>query len=205
MFDAGELAALVRCGDPQADRELTRLAGSGNFRAQRELLTILIGSPDTLYERSFSEVARVELLSRFLALRGNVLDVRRLAGILWQMGRSAPDSDSRRKLYAAEAVGLLRELADDGDGVASEHLSALAADFPDAWEVAEICDGALPVSDSPPPIVRTRVAAGETLGDILAAAFAEAAPAQFGLLGRLRCWLSDSWWRLRLWVSERFQ
>jgi len=193
MVGVGELAALVKAGDLDADRELTRLAARGDFQAQRELLTILIGEPDELYERSFEDVLRVELLARFIALRGNVLDVRRLAGVLWQMGRKAPDA-AARNAFATEAVALLRNLADDGDGVASEHLAALAADFPDEWAAAEL-------GDAQPPIIRSAVCE-RTLGDILAAVLASSAVQQpRGLLGRAWDSIADLYWRARLSLS----
>lgn len=195
MGGVGQLAALVKAGDLDADRELTLLAGRGDFQAQRELLTILIGEPDELYRRSFEDVLRVELLARFIALRGNLLDVRRLAGVLWQMGRAAPDT-AARNAFATEAVALLRNLADDGDGVASEHLAALAADFPDEWAVAEL-------GDPTPPIIRSTVCE-PTLGDILAAVLTSSAVQEPpGFFARIRDFLADWAWRVRFRLARR--
>ena len=198
MSCAGELAALALSGDLTADRELTRLAAVGDFQAQRELLTILIGDPDTLYQRPHADAAGMELLARFIALRGDALDVRRLAGILWQIGRTAPAEDGA--LAAAEAVKLLRGLADGGDGVASEHLAALAEDFPDEWAEAE--HDIAPAA--PPPIVRTNIAPPPirqvadpalTLGGLLAEALERQPPR--GLFARIKDTLDDWWWRVK--------
>lgn len=212
------LGDLARAGDRAADRELTRLAGEGSFHAQRELLTVLLGDPETGFERPFGEMARLELLARFVAFRGNALDVRRLAAILWQMARTAPDADIRADT-ALEAIMWLRLLADAGDGIASNELSLIAETFPDIWAIVEAGQRAEPVGERPPPprIIITRTAPpppiitplaapppGESLGDILEQALAPF-PKRTGWRGfidRCRDWLSGLYWRLRLRLAD---
>lgn len=152
------LASLAGEGNKGADRELTKLAASGDTDAQRALLSLCLG--DNPYILTFGEAARLEMLARFVALHTSAaFDVRRLAAILWQMGRTDPD-EHQAAWWAADAVNLLRALADSGDGVANDNLATLAKDFPDQWESAE---------SAPPPIVRTNC--GPSLGDLLAEAF----------------------------------
>lgn len=204
MASLADIAARASAGDAIADRELTLLAAGGDLEAQRELLTILLGDPDEIHTRTFAEVAHAELLARFCALRGHVLDGRRLAAILWQMARAAPD-EAGRSHFAMQAAVLLRDLADDGDGVASERLSSLAGDFPDTWaavENGEPCIAPPPSNITPPPIVRANCAA-PTLGDILAEAFSQVGPpASRGLLDKARDYFTDLAWRIRFRLSQ---
>jgi len=204
MATLAEIAARASAGDAIADRELTLLAAGGDLEAQRELLTILLGDPDEIHTRTFAEVAHAELLARFCALRGHVLDGRRLAAILWQMARTAPD-ELWRSHFATQTAVLLRDLADDGDGVASERLSSLARDFPDIWtavENGEPCIAPPPSNITPPPIVRTNCV-GPTLGDILAEAFSQIGPpASRGLLDKARGYFTDLAWRIRFRLSQ---
>lgn len=191
METAATLAARVSLGDASADRELTRLAASGDLEAQRELLTILLGDPDEINARSFAEVAHIELLARFCAFRGHNLDVRRLAAILWQMARTAPDEAARSE-FASQSIALLRALADDGDGLASEYLASLAADFPEEWAAAET-----ECSSPPPSIVRVDCVE-PTIGDILAAVLASSVVQEPpGFCARIRDFLTDWTWRFR--------
>lgn len=199
--DVVALGDLARAGDLAADRELTLLAGSGSFAAQRELLTILIGDPEALFDRSFAEVARLELLARFIAIRGNILDVRRLAGILWQMARTAPDADTL-SASALDTISLLRGLADEGDGVASLHLAEIAETFPDIWAIVEASELANPVGEKtpPPPIITPQL----SLGDILEQALTQLPrrPGWRGFLDRCRARVSGLYWRLRFRLAD---
>lgn len=195
----------IRNGNEAADRLLTHLAAGGFLTAQRDLLTLLIGDPAypdrdrQLHERTFDEVVRAEILARFCALRGNNLDERRLAAVLCRMAEATPNADDRM-VFASEATGLLRRLADEGDGVASEHLGKLVSAFPEVRSELLIADAAtLP---TPPPIVRTSVTCEQSLGDILAEAFAQArAPDQRTFVQRAWDYLTDLVWRVRFRLS----
>lgn len=191
----------IRNGNVAADRLLTHFAAGGDLTAQRDLLTLLIGDPARpedrhLHERTFDEMVRAEILARFCALRGNNLDGRRLAAVLCRMAETACSADDRMA-FAIEATGLLRRLADEGDGVASEHLGQLVSAFPEVRSELLIADAAtLP---TPPPIVRT---SEQSLGDILAEAFAQArAPDQRTFVQRAWDYLTDLVWRVRFRLS----
>lgn len=184
----------ARNGDAGADRLITMLAATGGLAAQRDLLTLLIGDPAhpeqrQLHELTFEEAVRVEILARFCALRGDSLDHRRLAGVLHQMAATASAADDRLA-FASEAAELLRALADDGDGLASEFLAQIVAEFPEVRGALLIADAAT----LPAPLPRR---SGEpTLGDILAEVFSQGAPApRTGLRARLSDWA----WRVRVW------
>jgi hypothetical protein len=189
----------ARNGDACADRLITMIAAGGALHAQRDLLTLLIGDPAypeqrQLADRTFEEVVRAEILARFCAMRGNALDVRRLAGVLWRMAVTT-DADDDRLAFASEAAALLSALADEGDGVASDHLAILGSHFPEVKAGLLIADAAI----LPPPIIRTDE---RTLGDILAAVLTDLPPPRAGVLGlldRIRDKLVDWSWAVRLW------
>lgn len=187
----------IRNGNEAADRLLTHLAAGGDLTAQRDLLKLMIGDPARaerqLHERTFEEVVRAEILARFCALRGNNLDHRRLAGVLHQMAATTPNADDRFA-FACETAKLLRALADDGDGEASELIAKLVDEFPEVRPGLLIADAA--VLPTPPPIVRASITGKQSLGDILAEVFSQSAPApRTGLRARLSDWA----WRVRIW------
>ncbi|MFP5328866.1 MAG: hypothetical protein ACLGHC_01845 [Alphaproteobacteria bacterium] len=197
----------IRNGNAAADRLLTHLAAGGDLTAQRDLLTLLIGDPAypdrdrQLHERTFDEMVRAELLARFCALRGNNLDSRRLAAVLIRMAEATACADDRMA-FAIEATGLLRRLADEGDGVASDYLASVVAAFPEVRPGLAIADAAtLP---TPPLIVQTSITCEQSLGDILAEAFAQLPQAEpRSIIQRVRDYLTDLVWRIRFRLSAR--
>lgn len=138
-MDAQELAAQALAGDLQADRLLTIEAAAGSVDAQRALLVGLLATS----EQTYGTMLRLELLARFVALRGDNEDRRRFAGLLWCLatkGRElgfAEEADAA----AAESATLLIAMADGGDGMASEATGELAAQFPESWQHAEAAAG----------------------------------------------------------------
>lgn len=196
------LVEAARNGDKGADRLITMIAAGGALHAQRDLLTLLVGDPAQpeqrqLHELTFEEAVRVEILARFCALRGDVFDVRRLAGVLHQMAATASNADDRMA-FAIEATGLLRRLADDGDGQASDFLAKIAAEFPEVQPALALADAAILPAPAPP--IRTSAANAPTLGDILAEVFAQQPDTRSGL-ERARDYLASLVWRIRFRLS----
>lgn len=196
----------IRNGNAAADRLLTHLAAGGDLTAQRDLLTLMVGDPARSEDRqlsnlTFEEAVRAELLARFCALRGDAFDVRRLAGVLHQMAATAAAPDDRLA-FACESAELLRGLADEGDGVASELIARLVDEFPGVRPVLAVSDTATPASDPPPPppIIATNVTGEPTLGDLLAEALTQQPPPR-GFVQRVRDYLSDLAWRVRFRLS----
>jgi hypothetical protein len=193
-MDVPALIERARAGDGAASILLASEAGSGSIEVQRAIISANICRPEGA---DLDDLGRVEILSRMVAANGDDSDVRQLAAILWSIavqGRAAGWTDSGGA-YASEALWIMRDLADAGDGQALDMLNDLGRDFP--WILAEVERWRRPVTefilvDGPPPIVRNF----------------EQLPPSPGLSGRI----ADAWWsvvwaiRFRWWnVKDWFQ
>lgn len=115
------------------------------------------------------------------------------------MAATASKADDRMA-FAIEATGLLRRLADDGDGQASDFLAMIAAEFPEVRPGLVLADAAILPAPAPP--IRTLAANAPTLGDILAEVFAQQPDTRSGL-ERARDYLADLVWRIRFRLSAQ--
>lgn len=196
------LVEAARNGDKGAERLIAMVAAGGALHAQRDLLSLHIGDPEhpekgKLHELSFAGAVRGETLARFCAFNGDSRDVRRLAYVLHQMAATTSNAEDRMA-FAIEASGLLRRLADEGDGLASDFLAKIVAEFPEVRPGLALADAAiLPAPASP---IRTSAANAPTLGEILAEVFAQQPDTRSGL-ERARNYLAGLVWRIRFRLS----
>lgn len=196
MADLTGLVARAVEQDTEAEAELLSLAFCGSVEAQRAVIDIATcHSPASLDSSAWF---RVEMFARVLAESGEMGDVLRLCAVLYLLSRAhVPEGRDRMQ---AEALTLLRECADAGEGQALAALAFYAPLFsPEARAAAELGAGE-PMKDWDPPAIVRLPASSACRG---------CAPrADWG--GGLKVWLVDrswdlrfAWWKFSDWMRAR--
>lgn len=196
---SAELLARANTGDMDACRELYALAGAGCIDTQRATLDRMLGNAGPLNDRWRETLLEAVNLTRMVAARGTHEDRHRLASVLLCLAveERRIGETFHADSAAFEGMGVLRDLSDEGDGVALKWLGDVAPHWPQA--VAAM-DGAplvpwpdMPdVTAVPPPII------------MALAPYPQPPRTRWGRL-------VDRWdnfvWSLRIWwwgVAERF-
>lgn len=156
MSELAELVARAKANDGAAERELLNRAGSGCIEAQRAIRDGLLADLN---------VIEALVLARMIAARGTVDDRHKLAASIFLL---AKDYQAQGDLHAAadaaaEALGMFRDLADEGDGRSLQALAAMGPEFPAIMASLDcsalVPDGGPLVTEIAPPVI-VRVAAG---------------------------------------------
>ncbi len=102
--------------------ELFAEAGHGSLTAQRQLrdMALMMAKAGTApFDQAMSAA---EVLARMVSANGDPSDARVLAEILFSRADTLSPSEDHKNLAAAEAIALLEEAADAGDGGALDRL-----------------------------------------------------------------------------------
>lgn len=152
MNDLAELVARAKAKDRTAERELLSRAGAGCIQAQRAIRDGLLAD---------LHVIDALVLARLIAARGTVEDRHKLAASIFLLAKEyQAEGDQHAAADAAtEALGMFRDLADEGDGQSLVALAAMGPEFPAVMAALDcaalIPDGGPLVTEIvPPPIVR---------------------------------------------------
>jgi hypothetical protein len=159
MVDLADLVDLARAGDLPAERELLTRAGAGCIEAQRAIRDGLLAD---------LRVVDALVLCRLIAARGTVEDRHRLAASLFVLAKEhqANGDPCAAADSATEALGMFRDLVDEGDGRSLQALAAMGPQFPEVMAALDR-SGRLPdgladklaagsdVTAIPPPIITT--------------------------------------------------
>lgn len=186
MTDPSELAARAIGRDPEAEAELLVRAGGGCIEVQRALLVAALLDGE--------HPVCLILLARMVAARGGAEDRRRLAGVLWLLAADERAVGHREasEVSEAEALAILNELADAGDGPALDALAAFARGDRRPEMLLAAGEGKIDVHlvepPEPPPLVATGLAA---------------ALPPLTRWERVKDWIGWRWMLVRWWIADR--
>ena len=211
-FDAAATTAEVAQhwyqGNLDAEAVLLERAGAGEIEAQRVMLEGMQAQRSSRKLAIDSYLAGAEIFARMVAARGLPSDRQRLAAVLsLQAARCRalhlPDAAASLEV---ECLLMLNRLADEGSEEAAQSLNTFAAKFSEEAVVAAAAEA----KQAPKLLAPTPIASAPSVEVLDWEALLASLP-PLTRWERLRLWLSDRYWDVRLrwwdltdWMRARF-